>query len=82
MRPAMKVVMFFVMLFLIGMVYNLLNNWGVNLLTDTIANQSSLPQNPYPTVTTVYSFLWMAIPVIGIISTALYIALEGRGGTL
>jgi hypothetical protein len=81
MKPAIKVMMFFVLVFIIGMVYNTLDSFGLTTLEEALTN-TSLPQNPYPTVTTVYNFLWLSIPILGIISTAIYLALEGRGPSL
>ena len=82
MRPAVKVLFFFVLVFLVGMTYNTLNSFGIAPIEEAIANSSSLPQNPYPTITTVYNFLWLSIPIIGIVSTALYLALADRGASL
>jgi len=81
MRPAVKLLFFFVMVFLIGIVYNSLN-MGLVPLEETIANTSSLPQNPYPTVTLVYNYLWLAIPIIGIVSTAIYLSSNPQGGRI
>ena len=79
MKPAVKFIFFFVMVFIIGFVYSTLNNFGLVVLEQEIENQSALPQHPYPTIDTVYTFLWMGIPLIAIISTAIYLAIEGRG---
>ena len=79
MKPSVKFLFFFIMVFLIGFIYSTLNNFGIVPLEQEIANTSSLPQNPYPTITTVYTFLWMGIPLIAIIATAVYLAIEGRG---
>ena len=82
MRPAIKVLFFFVMIFIIGIVYNSLNSFGLASIEEAVANSSALPQNPYPTITTVYNFLWLSIPIVSIISIALYLALADRGASL
>ena len=73
MRPALAVMMFFVMVLLIGMIYNVLNSFAFQPLMEAVEN-TSLPQNPYPVLTALYAYLWSAIVIIAVVATAIYLS--------
>lgn len=77
MKTSIKVLFFFVLVFVIGMFYNILN-MGLVPLEEALDNTTGLPHDPYPTIDTVYNFLWLAVPILAVISTALYLAMEKR----
>lgn len=79
MKPAMKVIMFFVFIFLIGMVYKSLNDWGIQPVQEAYDN-SSLADYHYDNINTVFDFSWLAIPIIAVVGLAIYLAVERTGG--
>ena len=81
MKPAMKLIFFFIFVFIIGMVYRTFDSFGVDTMQDAYDN-SSLSGYTDSTIETVYGFLWIAIPIIAIVSLAIYFTVYDKGGVI
>ena len=76
MRPAVSFLLFFVAVFLIGLIWMTLNSFALEPLHDAVNNVSGINHDPYPIVTTVNNYLWLGIPIVGAVCTAIYLAFD------
>lgn len=73
MNAGVKVIIFIVMVFILGGLWQVFNI-GIESYNEAMDNQTGIDHNPYPNVTNLYNYLWIAAPLlIGMIATALYL---------
>ena len=71
MNVAAKILLFIVMVFLLGGLYQVFN-FAEESYNEAMANTSAIDDNPYPNFTSLFTYLWVAIPVVLIVALALY----------
>lgn len=73
MNVAIKIILFICMVFLIGGLWQVFNI-AIQDYNQVMDNTSGIDHDPFPAVTNIYDYMWLAIPlVIGFIGTAIWL---------